>query len=61
MPLEYPAYGLWTTAIIWNITVWAIILHSVFSLKMTTSFKFSPFKYNPQGIMVAGFLGFIGM
>ena len=62
MPLEYPAYGLWTTAVVWNVLVWAVILYAALSIKMpSATFKFPTFIYRPRGVLLAMFLGFIGL
>ena len=61
MPLEYPAYGLWTTAIIWNIVVWFIIVYAAVSIKPSDAFTFPSFTFRSRGTQLAMFLGFIGI
>ena len=61
MPLEYPAYGLWTTAIIWNIIVWFIIVFAAVSVKSSDAFEFPSFIFRSRGTQLTLFLGFIGI
>lgn len=61
MPLEYPAYGLWTTAVVWNIIVWVIIVYAALSIKPSRTSEFPSFIFRSKGVLVALFLGFIGI
>ena len=61
MPLEYPAYGLWTTAVVWNVLVWAGILYATFTVTTSESMKAPTFTYRSKGVILALFLGFIGI
>lgn len=62
MPLEYPAYNLWTISIIWNIVSWAVILYAALGIQSPySSLHFPTLLYNRRGISLASFLGFIGV
>ena len=61
MPLEYPAYNLWTISIIWNIVTWAIILYAALGVQSPySSLNFPTLLHSRRGIYLASFLGFIG-
>lgn len=62
MPLEYPAYGLWTISLIWNIVVWVFILYAAFGIKVPySSLNYRTFTFSRGGVGVAAVLFLIGM
>ena len=62
MPLEYPAYNLWTISIIWNIVSWAVILYAALGIQSSySSLHFPTLLHTRRGVYLASFLGFIGV
>lgn len=62
MPLEYPAYGLWTICLIWNIVVWVFILYAALGIKVPySSLNYHTLSFSRGGTYTATLLFLIGV